>query len=124
MINQIVSLDEKAGTNISGETDFNNVLERGGLNFGVEKVPMYTPEGNEVSGKYLIRRTDNNFVLGTCGNRYTTVDNSTMLQPFNDVVQRLGAEYETAGVYRHGKIGWVSARCPKDFYVETPDLHY
>lgn len=120
MISEIVSLDKQAGTDLSGLTDINNVLTGGGLDYDVEKVPMYTPEGNKVSGKYLIRRTDNNFVLGTCGKRYTTVSNERMIQPFHDVVQRAGAVYENAGTVGHGRIGWISAKLPEDFVVETP----
>jgi phage/plasmid-like protein (TIGR03299 family) len=121
MINEIVSLDKQAGTDLSGVDDIGNVLERGGLDFNVEKVPMFTPEGNKVNNKYLIRRTDSNFVLGTCGKRYTTVDNSTMFAPFDSVVSRCGATYENAGAVGHGKTCWVSAKMPKEFHVETPN---
>ena len=117
MISKLTSLDERAGVDLTGEQSLDNVLERADLNFNVEKVPMHTPEGNEVTGKYLLRRTDNNFVLGTCGNRYQIVDNHTMFEPFHDVVKKTGATYESAGILGHGKACWVSARLGDDFKV-------
>ena len=117
MISELTSLDNRAGTDLTGEQDLGSVLERSNLNFDVEKVPMYTPEGNEVTGKYLLRRTDNNFVLGTCGNRYHIVDNKSMFEPFDSIVQSTGAVYESAGLLNHGKTCWVSARLGDDFKV-------
>lgn len=78
MISKLTSLDERAGVDLTGEQDLGNVLERSNLNFDVEKVPVHTPEGEQVTGKYLLRRTDNKFVLGTCGDRYHIVDNKQM----------------------------------------------
>ena len=117
MISKLTSLDERAGVDLTGEQNLDNVLERSELNFDVEKVPMYTPEGNAVEGKYLLRRTDNNFVLGTCGNRYHIVGNKSMFEPFDSIVQNTGAVYESAGVVAHGKTCWVSARLGEDFKV-------
>ena len=73
MISQLTSLDERAGTDLTGENNLDNVLERAELNYNVEKVPMHTPEGGVVEGKYLLRREDNKFILGTCGKRYHVV---------------------------------------------------
>lgn len=117
MISQLTSLDDRAGVDLTGEQSLDNVLERSNLNFDVEKVPIHTPEGNAVEGKYLLRRTDNNFVLGTCGNRYHIVDNKSMFEPFDSIVQSSGAVYESAGVVSHGKTCWVSARLGDDFKI-------
>ena len=56
MISKLTSLDERAGVDLTGEQDFSNVLERAELNYSVEKVPIHTPEGGVVEGKYLLRR--------------------------------------------------------------------
>jgi phage/plasmid-like protein (TIGR03299 family) len=117
MISKLTSLDERAGVDLTGERDIGNVLNRSGLDFEVEKVPMYTPEGNEVSDKYLLRRTDNKFVLGTCGKRYNVVDNEPMFEPFDKIVKDTGAVYESAGMLNHGKACWVSARLGEDFTI-------
>ena len=59
---------------------------------------MHTPEGDEVSGKYLLRREDNHFVLGTCSDRYNIVDNEDMFAPFDETVKDSGAVYESPGL--------------------------
>ena len=117
MISKLTSLDERAGVDLTGEQDFSNVLERAELNYNVEKVPMHTPEGNQVDGKYLLRREDNKYVLGTCGERYHVVDNDQMFEPFNSIVESSGAVYESAGMVSHGKANWISARLGDDFTV-------
>ena len=117
MISQLTSLDERAGTDLTGEDNLDNVLERAGLNYKVEKVPMHTPEGNVVEGKYLLRREDNKFILGTCGKRYHVVDNDKMFEPFDSIVENCDATYESAGMVAHGKANWVSARLGNEFEV-------
>lgn len=117
MISQLTSLDNRAGTDLTGENNLDNVLERAELNYSVEKVPIHTPEGGVVEGKYLLRREDNKFVLGTCGNRYHVVDNHKMFEPFHSIVENCDATYESAGMVAHGKANWVSARLGNEFEV-------
>ena len=126
MISQLVSLDERAGTNVSGYNTIDDVLGAASLNFNVEKTPAHDPEGNEVPGVNLIRRTDTNTVLGTCGKRYQCIDNREMFEPFASVVSDTGAKYESAGTIGGGKINWISARLPKELTVKvgkTKDLY-
>ena len=117
MISKLTSLDERGGVCLTGEQDLGNVLDRGGLNFDIEKIPIHTPEGDVVSGRYLLRREDNKFVLGTCGSRYNIVNNKDMFEPFDSIIQNHGATYESAGMTGHGKTCWVSARLGDDFKV-------
>ena len=126
MISQLISLDERAGTNVSGYDTIDDVLGAASLNFNVEKTPAHDPEGNEVPGVNLIRRTDTNAVLGTCGKRYQCIDNREMFEPFASVVENTGAKYESAGTIGGGKINWISARLPKELTVnvgKTKDLY-
>lgn len=126
MISQLVSLDERAGTNVSGYNTIDDVLSAASLNFNVEKIPAHDPEGNEVPGVNLIRRTDTSTVLGTCGKRYQCIDNREMFEPFASVVSDTGAKYESAGTIGGGKINWISARLPKELTVrvgKTKDLY-
>ena len=119
MISQLTSLDERAGTNVSGYNTIDDVLGAASLNFNVETAPAHDPEGNEVPGVNLIRRTDTNSVLGTCGKRYQCIDNREMFTPFANVVEDAGAKYESAGTIGAGKINWISARLPKELTVQV-----
>jgi phage/plasmid-like protein (TIGR03299 family) len=122
MISQLVSLDERAGTNVSAYNDIDDVLGAAGLNFNVETVPAHDPEGREVSGVNLIRREDTDTILGTCGNRYQVIDNRDMFKPFASVVDAHGATYESAGTVGDGRVNWISAKLPKDLTINAGKL--
>tara|TARA_R110001632_G_scaffold139587_1_gene255340 strand:- start:118 stop:1122 length:1005 start_codon:yes stop_codon:yes gene_type:complete len=119
MNSQLVSLDERAGTNVSSYTSIDDVLEASGLNFNVETVPAHDPEGQPVNGVNLIRREDNGDLLGTCGSRYNVIQNRAMFEPYARVVEDNGAKYESAGNIRGGKINWISAKLPTELNVQT-----
>ena len=119
MISQLVSLDERAGTNVSSYSDIDDVLDASSLNFNVETVPAHTPEGSEVPGVNLIRREDTGHILGTCGSRYNVIDNRDMFKPFASVVENHGATYESAGTVGEGRVNWISARLPKDLSIKV-----
>ena len=119
MISQLVSLDERAGTNVSAYKDIDDVLGAAGLNFNVETVPAHDPEGREVPGVNLIRREDSGTILGTCGNRYQVIDNRDMFKPFASVVEDHGASYESAGTVGDGRVNWISAKLPEDLTINV-----
>lgn len=119
--NTLVALDRAAGQDISGLQDFDTILTKANLDFEIEHVPVITPEGDEVPNKQLIRRTDNKHVLGVVSNRYHSVDNRTMLEPFHELVNYHGARYENAGVIGGGRKCWISATLPSGFQVTGRD---
>ena len=113
MISQLVSLDERAGTNVSSYSDIDDVLDASSLNFNVETVPAHTPEGSEVPGVNLIRREDTGHILGTCGSRYNVIDNRDMFKPFASVVENHGATYESAGTVGEAASIGSALDCPR-----------
>lgn len=119
MISQLVSLDERAGTNVESCGTIDEVLQASGLNFEVETTPAHDPEGNALGNYNLIRRTDTNDVLGVVGKRYNVINNREMFEPFDSVVREHGAQFESAGVVKNGKICWISAKLPEDLVVKT-----
>ena len=119
---KLVSLDERVGTDISNVASFDDLMDKAGFNFDVEKVPCHTPEGNALSGHYVVRREDSKHVLGVMRKRYTPVSNRHMFKPFHDTVQEYGATYETAGLIEGGKKCWISALLPSSFELKNrPD---
>lgn len=120
MTNNIIDfqgLDTAAGTNVSQETDLSKMMTRAGFDFNIEKTELFDPEGEPIPGKQLLRREDNQHVLGVVSKRYHSVDNRTMLEPFHDLVQYHGASYESAGMVGGGRKCWVSATLPSGFTV-------
>lgn len=111
------TLDYLAGTLIGKAKTLDEVCNIGQFNFDVEQTPLFTPEGEEVPSKKLLRRSDNGHVLGIVGSRYNSVDSKTMLEPFHKLVEDSGATYENAGVIGGGRQCWVSATLPAKFEV-------
>lgn len=112
---KLIALDERIGTDISNAASFDDVMNTAGFNFNVERVPMYTPEGNKVKNNYIVRRDDTKRILGTCKSRYIPVQTHEMFEPFHEMVKLYGATYETAGLINGGAKCWISAKLPGDW---------
>ena len=111
------SLDNAAGIDISSISSLDNLLKTANLDFDILQDSIFTPEGEEIKDKTLLRRSDNKHILGVVGSKYTPVNTRTMLEPFHEVVQQYNATYESAGVIRGGKKCWISATMPGSFTV-------
>lgn len=121
-MNALISLDKRAGVDISSQTNARDVLDHAGMNFSTELVHPHTPEGDEITNKWIVRRTDSKQVLGFVGARYNTIDNDVMFNPFHKLVAKYGAQYESAGVIGSGKKCWISATLPDSFNLKNrPD---
>lgn len=117
MTTETQTLDYLAGETISKAKSLDDVCKFGQFNFAIEQTPLFTPEGEEVPSKKLLRRSDNGHILGIVGGRYNSVDSRTMLEPFHKLVRDSGAVYENAGVIGGGRQCWVSATLPAKFEV-------
>ena len=115
----LISLDKRVGANVSDLTDLDQLMHKSGFDFEAELVRPFTPEGDEIDNKWIIRRTDSKKILGFSGNRYTPVDNHAMMEPFHRLVKTYGARYETAGVLGGGQKCWISAVLPDSFNLKN-----
>ena len=121
-MNTLVALDKRAGTDISDVGSYDEVMERAGFNFEVEKVPVHTPEGDEVQGHFIIRRTDTKLPFACMRKRYSSIPMGEMLQPFHTMVKEYGCEYENAGLIGGGRKCWISAKFPEGWSLKNrPD---
>ena len=119
---QLVSLDDRAGTDISNARDFDDVMNMAGFDFDTERVPVNTPEGQEVPGHFIIRRGDTKQTFAVMRKRYTPIPMDEMFRPFHDVVTKNGATYESAGLINGGRKAWITAVLPDNFKVgNNPD---
>lgn len=120
--NNLIALDQRAGTDVSNLKDFDSVMSAAGFNFDIEKVNVHTPEGNKLNNNYILRREDNKHVLGVVRERYTPIPMDRMFEPFHNLVVEHGATYETAGLIDGGKKCWISAVLPDTFNLKNrPD---
>lgn len=117
------------------------VLEKAGLNFIVEKRPLFTydsenmfnsrKENNdsdiiipeiEVPNYYATVRTDNDKVLGVVGSEYLPIQNRESFAFFDAIAGKDGVFYETAGALGNGERIFITAKLPSYIKVGDNDL--
>jgi len=99
-------------------------LELAGLDWEVERVPLFTVAMSETGVGYQqldshfanVRSTDRS-VLGVVGKGYKLVQNREGFAFLNDLVDDSGAKFHTAGSLSNGKRVWILARLPENLKV-------
>jgi phage/plasmid-like protein (TIGR03299 family) len=112
-------------------------LEFAGLNFTVEKRPLFTYDtenqnADEETGIKIPEitvpnfqatiRTDNDCVLGVVGKDYEIVQNVDAFSFFDAIVGGDGIQYETAGALGNGERIFITAKLPGYIKVGNDDL--
>lgn len=111
MTSNLISLDSKLGTEVTGVTSFDELITRAKLDFKLKKEPLFDESGRQIKDKFIIRNTNTDSVLGIVGKRYNIVDVPTMIEPFHhNIVKKFDLEYENAGIIEDGRKCWVAAR--------------
>jgi len=109
------------GQYVSEAMTSEQAIELGGLNYTVEKRPLYAPgwEGTmvEAEGHYGNVRTDTNEILGIVKGRYRIVQNKDAFGFFDTIIDRGEAIFETAGALGKGERIFVTAKLPEDMLV-------
>ena len=136
------SVKEKAWHNlgqiISDYPTSAEAIKHAGLNYHVEKRPLFTydTENNtgdpdtdiiipeiEVPNFYATIRTDTEEVLGVVGNDYEVVQNVNAFDFFDAIVGgKDGILYETAGALGKGKRIFITAKLPDYIRIGRDDL--
>lgn len=109
------------GQYVSEAMTSEQAIELGGLNYTVEKRPLYAPgwEGTmvEAEGHYGNVRTDTNEILGIVKGRYKIVQNKDAFGFFDAIIDQGEAIFETAGALGKGERIFVTAKLPEDMLV-------
>jgi phage/plasmid-like protein (TIGR03299 family) len=109
------------GQYVSEAMTSEQAIELGGLNYTVEKRPLYAPgwAGTmvEAEGHFANVRTDNNDVLGVVKSRYRIVQNKDAFGFFDTIIDKGEAIFETAGALGKGERIFVTAKLPEDMLV-------
>lgn len=112
------------------------VMKKAGLNWTVAKCQLFAQMpifGNnsfnndgfifgtknyvDCPNAYGVYRTDKNIPLGIVKERYTPVQNVDAFSFFDDAIGKDKAIWQTAGLYGYGEKIYVSAKLPKNIYV-------
>ena len=109
------------GQYVSEAMTSEQAIELGGLNYTVEKRPLYAPgwAGTmvEAEGHYGNVRTDTNEILGIVKGRYKIVQNKDAFGFFDAIIDQGEAIFETAGALGKGERIFVTAKLPEDMLV-------
>lgn len=132
------SVKEKAwhglGTIVQDYPNSKEALEFAGLDFQVEKRPVFTMVGKDsleqesdipsipVLDYFATVRTDNDAVLGLVGRDYKVVQNTDAFSFFDAIVGGDGIMYETAGALGKGERIFITAKLPSYIQVGKDDL--
>ncbi len=86
-------------------------MKESGLNFDVEKMPLYRKDMETVPSHFAIVRTDNQKTLGVVSKAYEPVQNIALMEWLRGLDGYADVTIETAGVLGQGETVFISARC-------------
>lgn len=126
----------KGVTNVEECATARDVIEEAGLDFIVEKCPLFAAmpalQNNEgekdvfvhdniayrqCNSAYATYRTDKNIPLGNVRSKYTVVQNIDAFNFFDGAIGKNKAIWQTAGCFGRGERIFVSAKLPKNILV-------
>lgn len=96
---------------------FDQALELGKLDWDVDMVPLFGPEGQRTEARG-VRRIDADRILGVVGQRYTPFQNRDAFSFFEPFMDRADALFHTAGAIHGGKKVWMSVKLPNYIQVK------
>jgi phage/plasmid-like protein (TIGR03299 family) len=100
------------GVEVTEAQTSEEAIIKAGLNWEVEKRPVYLEGGVKIPGYYATVRISDSKPLGVVGERYTVLNNADAFRFFDEVVGTHDAIYETAGSLRGGKLIWILSKLP------------
>lgn len=96
-----------------------DLLEKTGLNWTVNKLSLYGPEGQRTSS-YGIFRNDNSAHLGTVGARYVPYQNYEMAETIIDACSEVGIQASKGGMFDSGRKVYLQAALPDVVIDRSP----
>lgn len=119
------------GTAVEGLMDGAEVIKKAGLDWQVEKRPIYIePKGGGLANMQLVttheatvRATDNQ-ILGIVGKVFTPTQIEDLVGCMDAIVDDGSGKYETAGSLMDGRRVFVSMEMPKHIEVAGDDSSY
>ena len=97
-------------------------IQFAGLDYIVEKRPIFTSTEIQVPDFFATLRTDTNQVLGVVGKDYEIVQNVDAFSFFDSIVGGDGIQYETAGALGKGERIFITAKLAGYIKVGREDL--
>lgn len=103
---------DQQGTSVHLAMNDPAIIQRSGLAWTAEKVPLYTNTMEPVPDHVAMTRSDTRQVLGVVGRDFQPYQNTEMFGFLSNVAGLADATIETAGCLHGGKDVWALARVP------------
>jgi len=97
--------------------DADEAIRLAGLDWEVEKRPVFTESGQEIEGYYATIRTSDGRPLGIVRDIYEVFQNRELFDLMDSLRDVGGVTFETAGSLRGGKQVWVLGRLPEEIHL-------
>jgi phage/plasmid-like protein (TIGR03299 family) len=110
------------GTKLNEPATALEAIQAARLDYKVVLQPIYTSQGQLISGKSATVRLDTNNPLGIVGSVYKIVQNVDAFSFFDVVVGEGQAIYHTAGALGKGEKIWILAKLPKEQVIAREDI--
>lgn len=107
-----------ASTVVDGRLTAADALAAAGLDWTVEKEPIFLSDGKEIPRQYAIVRQSDRKPLGVVMGRYTILQNAEAFDWANYMVGGDGTHFETAGSLKGGRMVYLTLKTP--FQVDLP----
>ena len=113
-----VGIHNGTARSLDGLADKAEILAAAGMDWNVDKSPLYLPNGAPVgTGHVALTRSDTGAALAVVKSTYLPIQNEEVLATMDDVLDDSGAKYETAGVLGGGRLVWALARLPESVQI-------
>lgn len=106
------------GQEVVAEAGIKEAMFKGGLNWEVNKLPIFLEDGTEVKERKATVRNIDNKVLGIVSNKYEPLQNVEAFNFFSPLLEAGLITLETAGSLQGGKKVWVLAKINEDSDLE------
>ena len=111
------------GTQVSNDLSPQQIMDKAGLNWSVDKVQTYADYNGEKipTGMEALVRSSDNKILTQVGKNWEPCQNETAFEFFNEYCMEGGMDMHTAGSLKGGKMVWALAKINESFDVVKGD---
>lgn len=107
------------GVSVSNDLTPNQMMEKAGLNWTVDKVDAFVRIGDKevATGQQALVRSSDNKILTNVGKDWNPVQNEEAFEFFSEYVLAGDMEMHTAGSLKEGKMVWALAKVKESFDI-------
>ena len=110
------------GVKVIDDLSPEQMMEKAGVNWSVEKQDLVTSGGSTVKTKQALVRSSDGLVLDVVGKGWNPVQNADAFNFFEEYVRAGDMQMHTAGSLNDGKMVWALAKTNESFELFNGDV--